>query len=396
MDGNTTPKYGQYTGLKSPLYSTPAKACTAGWYQLKNEAYRGMISSASARYSDGVCEITSDNSVVAVLTIGNTLSKRKDVGSNVPIHTVRRPKGNVYSFRYINGQWQVLHPAAVSLEETLTGWRFADRDGSIETYDADGKLLTIRTPTAQTTSINYDTNGRLISVMGPYGDTLTYSYDEEQRISSIMTPEGNIQYEYDATNRLISVSYPDNSSRQYHYEDSAFPNHLTGITNENGHRFATWTYNSEGRVIISEHDGGAERVEFSYNPDGTTTVTDALGASRTYSFDVVQGELKVISITGDQCRSCPLGQMKERSYDVNGNLAKYIDWNGNITTFTRDNKGQQLSRTEAVGTSEARTITTEWHKDFPRPIRITEADRITEFTYDNEGRLLTKQVRPLK
>jgi hypothetical protein len=28
----------------------------------------------------------------------------------------------------------------------------------------------------------------------------------------------------------------------YHYEDQRFPHHLTGLTDENGGRFATWAY----------------------------------------------------------------------------------------------------------------------------------------------------------
>jgi YD repeat-containing protein len=87
--------------------------------------------------------------------------------------------------------------------------------------------------------------------------------------------------------------------------------------------------------------------------------------------------------------------MKERRYDANGYLTSYTNWNGVTTTYTRNAAGQELSRTEAAGTAEARTITTEWHTDFPSPIRITEPHRITEYLYDARGRLLTQQVRAL-
>ncbi len=53
----------------------------------------------------------------------------------------------------------------------------------------------------------------------------------------------------------------------------------------------------------------------------------------------------------------------------------------------------ELSRTEADGTPEARTVTTEWHPDFRLPMRISEADKITEFSYDAQGRLLSRTER---
>ena len=93
----------------------------------------------------------------------------------------------------------------------------------------------------------------------------------------------------------------DNPVRYYLYEDPNFPHALTGIVDENNVRFATWAYDAQGRAILSEHAGGADRVELSYNADGSTTVTDALGAARAYGFTTLQGVVKPTSVTGDQC-----------------------------------------------------------------------------------------------
>ncbi len=48
--------------------------------------------------------------------------------------------------------------------------------------------------------------------------------------------------------------------------------------------------------------------------------------------------------------------------------------------------------TEASGTLEARTITTEWHLDYRLPVRTAEPDRITEYTYDEQGRKLPSKI----
>lgn len=66
---------------------------------------------------------------------------------------------------------------------------------------------------------------------------------------------GVYSYRYDGQNNLASVSYPDatladpddDPTRVYHYEDTRFPHHLTGITDENGGRFSTCGYDAAGR-----------------------------------------------------------------------------------------------------------------------------------------------------
>jgi YD repeat-containing protein len=80
------------------------------------------------------------------------------------------------------------------------------------------------------------------------------------------------------------------------------------------------------------------------------------------------------------------------TYDANGFVASRTDFNDIVTTFVNDSRGLQTSRTEAVGTPEERTITTEWHPTFRLPIRITEPGKITTFTYDAQGRLLERKV----
>ena len=65
------------------------------------------------------------------------------------------------------------------------------------------------------------------------------------------------------------VHHADGSTRQYHYEDQAHASHITGITDENGHRFATSSYDSVGRVASSQHSGGSEQVTLSYESDGS-------------------------------------------------------------------------------------------------------------------------------
>lgn len=144
-----------------------------------------------------------------------------------------------------------------------------------------------------------------------------------RRIATLTDPAGGVyRYRYDANDNLASVHYrddtpsddSDNPKRLYHYEDSRFAHALTGIMDEAGHRFATYAYDEKGRAILSEHAGGAERVQLGYNADGTTTVTDPQGAVRHYAFETHQGVIKVKSIQGGPCPDC--SQTQNHTYDA--------------------------------------------------------------------------------
>jgi YD repeat-containing protein len=392
LDSYVVPDYDRIPRPKSSLYLTPDMACTFGWNELKGNAYLGVLADGSASYDGDVCKIQKDDVTILVLPIRNTLSKRVGVFGSESIHVVNQSNGNSYTFRN-QGDWQPVYPSRATLAETQTGWIFTDPGGVEEVYDTDGYLLSSKDRNNQITTFTYNVDGDLETVTGPFGDTLVYHYTDG-RITSITTPEGDLGYGYDAEGRLSRVTYVDGSERHFHYEDSRFANHLTGITDEKNERFATWAYDDQGRAILSEHADGAERVEFAYNPDGTTTVTDANGAERTYHFTVQQGQIKVDHIEGDRCATCGNGGIKSYTYDDKGFVASRTDWNGNVTTYTRDPQGRELSRTEGAGTPEARTVTTTWDTELNKPLIVTEPERIIEYHYSSEGRMLSRAERP--
>jgi YD repeat-containing protein len=393
MDGYGAPSYTDYPDIKSSLYASPQSACLSGWDEIKSQIFSGLMSDATAVYLNGICEIEQSSTIVARLSINNTFSSSKDIGSTTGIREITRGNGQSYAFVDQDGSWQPLHPGRSVLTQGESSWVYRATSGAVETYDTDGKLLSSRNTNGQTTTFAYDDQGRLDRVTGSFDDVLTYHYGEDGRLIRITTPEGDLNYGYDAEGRLNHVTYLDGSERHYHYEDPNRAYLLTGITDENGDRFATWAYDDAGRATLSEHAGGAEQTTFRYNTDGTTTVTDAAGAERTYHFIVKEGGMKVDHVEGDRCTTCSHGGNKVYTYDGNGFISSKTDWNGNVTTYTRDSGGRELSRTEATGTPEARTVTTTWDSTLNKPLVITEPERITEFTYDSDGRLLSKQQR---
>jgi YD repeat-containing protein len=177
-------------------------------------------------------------------------------------------------------------------------------------------------------------------------------------------------------------------SRQYLYEDAAYPAALTGITDERGVRYATWHYDAQGRAISSEHANGAEKVTLTYNDDGSTTVTNALGHAVTYRYQVIQGIKHITSIEGEPAAGCPASN-SSYTYNTIGQVATRTDALGHITAYTYDTLGRETQRVEAQGTPQARTTTTTWHGTSFLPETVTTADRVTTYTYDTQNRLLS-------
>jgi RHS repeat-associated protein len=275
------------------------------------------------------------------------------------------------------------------LQSEAGGWKLALADRSIERYDSTGRLQSITSPSGAVTTLTY-ANDLLSTVTGPFGHTLQFAYDTAGRLDTVTVPgNGTIEYSYDAYGRLSGVTYPDTSTRQYHYENPSGAWLLTGITDESNQRFSTYTYDTSGRAIVSEHAGGADRFTFAYGPS-STTIGDPAGASRTLGFVNASGVYKGASsnLPGAGC-----GIVKASTFDAKGNLATRTDFNNNQTHYTFDQtRNLETSRTEAFGTPRARTIGTQWHPDFRLPTQIDESGRMTTFTYDTFGNLLSRTV----
>jgi RHS repeat-associated protein len=274
------------------------------------------------------------------------------------------------------------------------GWDLKFVNGDVERYNHYGRLTSITTRSGLVITVTYDASSRILKVANSFGHDLDFFYDAQSRLYQVRDPaNGIIQYSYDASGRLEYVTYQDLTQRRYHYEH-AVTTLLTGVTDENGIRFATYDYDAQGRVTATEHAGGAGRYEFSYTGASapyTTTVEDPLNTSRTYTFGNVNNVYKLQTITGPACSYC--GSAQQTLYDANGNVSQRTDFEGNVTTYIFGSpRNLESSRTEAYGTPRARTIATLWHATYRLPTQVDEPGRRTTFTHDAAGNVLTKTV----
>lgn len=190
---------------------------------------------------------------------------------------------------------------------------------------------------------------------------------------------------------IKSIDGASTPLRSYYYEDSRFPKYLTAIMDERRIKYATWTYDTQGRAISSEHADGAEKVLISYNSDGSRTVTNPLGKKTIFRTANFNGIKRITAIEGEPSANCP-NSNSTFTYDSRGLLKTKTDNKGHLTTYDYNEHGLEISRTEAAGTPQVRTVTTDWHPTLFLPVTVTEPSRITTYTYDDQGRQLSQSV----
>lgn len=418
-----------------PLVSNPINAATGNKVQLEID-YEG-IGTFPLRivrlYNSQLNKHRLDQAIVGAnwtMNYGQIVSYWPTMTPNT-VHLIRAD-GNVIEFRKNGFVWisdadesgQLIQ--LTDSNSNLTGWKFTQSNDTVEEYDAVGKLQTITNRAGLTQTFAYgissasggdDDPDTLDTVTGPFGRTLKFSYDANKRIEILTDPENQeYRYAYDTDNNLESVTYPDetpgdpsdNPMRIYHYEDTQmgnngygnyllYPHALTGITNENNDRFATWTYDLQGRAYMGVHAGGVEQttIDYTYLHDATDArvkVTNPLGKDTTYHLTVVQGVIRVTQVEGHATPSC-VGANQNYTYDANGNRDTVTDWKGNVTDLDYDARNLEIQRIEAQGTAEQRTIQTQWHATFRVPTQIDVYDNTgthikrTTLGYDSAGRL---------
>lgn len=347
---------------------------------------------------------------------------------------VYRPGGKIYSFKKVGDEWksdaditdkltQLRDPSDTRI---VIGWRYyVDATGEIETYNLNnGTLLSIADRFGRTLKLNYnlplelggDNNLKTLDVVtDDIGRQLRFTYDSAKRVASLIDPAGGITtYTYDTNSNLGSVTYPDNTSKTYHYENPAFKNALTGITDQNGVRYATYNYDSAGRATSEFLAGGVGQHSLNFDVDASgnpvsTTVIDPLGTARTHNFTTILGVVKSTGQSQPGGAGCGAAS-SATTYDANGNVASRADFNGNKSCYAYDlTRNLETARVEGlaaglacpgslasyvpVANTAERKILTDWHPTYRLPVKVTEAGRETTTSYDSRGNLASQSVK---
>ncbi len=333
---------------------------------------------------------------------------------------------------------------------THTGWSYYDAKGNvIERYDATGRLLSLNSVSGSKVYLTYSdgvgakypatapscaqsvaaASVLLICATDDFGRQLNFTYDSPGRLTQAFdVAGGTYAYAYTGKN-LATVTQPDSTTRTYHFDETAYivgtpippllKGLLTGITDENGNRFAIYKYNTAGRAVSTEHAGGADKFTVGYtNPGygqywyGTVTETDSTGTIRTHTFqnslDQVRRTAKAEPCATPGCSGTVADAIV---YDSSGNVTTRTDYKGNRTCYQFDlTRNLETGRIEGLTSAAncassfsagslaapARKILTTWHATLAIPATVTEpttaGSRVTTFTHDANGNVLTRSV----
>jgi YD repeat-containing protein len=313
---------------------------------------------------------------------------------------VLRPNGAIRYFD-TNGR-ELLGSGSGGLLEKLTdggnvvGFRYRPSQTEVEEYDASGALTALTRPGVNL-SLQY-TAGMLTTVSDQQGRTLSFTYDGAGYLATMVDPGGNVTKYTTAApgsfpNRnLTLVTYADTKTRAYAYGEAPYtsgatlPYALTGITDENGNRFATFSYKNTGKAYDATHALGAEKTTFNVLDATNVNVVNALGYAEKYTFQSA-GVFRTTAVTrpciGNGCVGSTQTTM---AYDGSGNLTSTTDWNGNTTTYQYDGATKiAVQKVEAAGKAEQRTSTVALHASLPVATQIAEPQRITSYVYNGDG-----------
>lgn len=411
--------------------------------------------------TSGTLQATPSDGVKAVVntsTVGRRWRHTYDRSIEI-LHSelvlARRPDGQTVQFNWTGSNWMPDIDVGEILAEVKDGgglrigWRLTNTDQSAENYNASGRLMSTENTQGMVHSLNYylpvteggdgDPNTLDKITDERSGRTLTFAYSG--RLQSMTDPSGKVySYTYDYSNANgpeTRVIYPDDDSdpgnnpvRKYEYATCAsignpagcdtstwaIGAYLTGIVDENGVKYATWTYDDVtvggvtlGRVTSSKHGDPsagvtADHTTVQYNADGTVSATEqATQQSQIYSFASSAGVRRVTAIGGERCTTCG-EQFKSATYYPSGLMQSKTDFNDNVTEYeyAPDGRGLESRRTEArkrnpdgtvSDTPEMRVIETVWHPTLRLPIEIREPGKVTTFEYDASGNLTNKTIK---
>ena len=313
---------------------------------------------------------------------------------------ITRPEGGWYQFdRQLNNSYLTKANLPGALERLtsggrLSGWRYRTQLDTVEEFDADGKLISIRDRAGLAHTVSYDTRKRPNIVTDSYGRTLKFSYAGNGYLQTMIDPSNRItRYSHNDDGNLTRIEFPDGRHIQYHYEDLSNRFALTGKTDERGVRVTNYSYSDNGKVKEYKRAGDVDRYQFSYQGN-QTTVVDPLGTSRTYAYKVIHDRPYLTEVT-QPCSACS-SDASAKTYDGRGLIETETDFKGNITRYERDSRALVTKLTAAQGTPVQRVTTARYESQWHLPNRVEEpitgGVRVREFTYDSEGNATQAKV----
>lgn len=244
------------------------------------------------------------------------------------------------------------------------------KSGNKTQYEYDDFFRTIKTTetktekgktTVKTTQSKYDNNGNVVESTDECGRITTYTYDSLNRNKTTTLKVGSDtkitknEYTYGSTDVFDGV--------QCMVVNDAF---ITTIYNEKGEELSKSYVDGNGRTVKELSNGFYS--DYTYDSQGKVFTTYVSGMNEDDVSKVVGEKLTVTTydakgnqtstitnpeITGTQYEVGNDSIVTKKEYDVNGNVTKSVDGEGNVTSYEYDNQGRVTQVTTPEGNANS-------------------------------------------
>ncbi|MEW6584309.1 MAG: RHS repeat-associated core domain-containing protein [Nitrospirota bacterium] len=242
-------------------------------------------------------------------------------------------------------------------------------------YNGSNQLIQIQHSSGKSFSMAYNTAGRIISLTDHAGRKTTYEYEYDATdlmLTRVTDPTGNVtEYTYIMGTpyilglRLVCTGTCQPNMLDYRLQSISFPDG-TRVQND---------FDTQARLTRQTGAWGANPITYSYDADGTTHITDSLGATTTVKVNDRSQPLQVTT---------PDGAQTTFQYDASANLAQVTDPLSHITHFSYDG----VSNVTQVTNPLSQTVHLAYDLRFNKPSSITNPlGKTTSFAFDSKGNL---------
>lgn len=257
-------------------------------------------------------------------------------------------------------------------------------------FDSSKRLTEKRQRNGWKLSYSYDSANQLAVIANAFGKTLSFTWQNGLIVQVNNGTKRIVKYGY-TSNQLTSVADVDSKTRRFLYEISGQPTLLTGIQDEFGNRWATFSYDNStpNKAISTELAGGVNRYTVQYPSKNSASVTDPRNGTRNFTYGKSSGRLVV---TGASTPVAGAGDnASSRTQSVGGVPITIRSWSGLQTTYSWDVNRLQLVSYQTDSTPQL-SGTVEWHPQFNLPTKIVDGDAMQVYTYDALGRPMSRTI----
>ncbi len=293
----------------------------------------------------------------------------------------------------------------------------ADGSCTQSRFDGSGRRVASIDPLGRETIYELDTaNGNLLGVTLPDGKRQRFAYDVHHSLTRIIFPNGSeARAAYDILGRLIKETNPLGHSTRYRYADNNSGQPFQIEDAKGGIKHLDWNaqgqlqchtdcsgsstryhYDRWGRLTRIEGEEGWH-LRHEYDKRGRHIASiDALGQKTAYAYDDAGDLVRIVypddseasldrDVWGDLCGYAYGGQIQRYRHDTGGRLTEITDENGARAVFHYDKMDRLI---EEIGFDGH---TRHYRYNLAGELVQSEsAGKITEYRYDDGGRLLEK------